>query len=152
MNKINLYGGIDPGTTGGYAILNSSGQCQCLGRFENWKMVRDLLESSKGKYYTVWGLEKVHGFPGMAVPAITSFMKNAGGWEASLEYSQSPYTLIPPRVWQRYILGSFGKGESKLRAFEYAKKRWPELELIKSHTGIIDALCMAEYVRQKQGT
>jgi hypothetical protein len=150
----NTYIGIDPGATGGICAVNAVGDAVFSHKFNQWSAVYTILNRAKehGSVFPgstlVVGLEEVHGHPGMNVKAITTFMKNVGGWERLLDFYKLQHIMIPPARWQKSLLGSFPKGESKIRAFEFAIKRWPELNLTKTNTGCIDGLCIAEYTRR----
>lgn len=142
-----LYVGIDPGKTGGYAAVDEFGYCQSLGRFSNWKEIGITLCQIKGEQCVV-ALEQVSAMRGQGVSSMFSFGANYGGWMALLDYLEVPYVLVPPQRWQKKILGIFPKGESKVRAFEYTRRRFPDLKLAKKDKGIIDSLCIALYIRE----
>ena len=97
-------------------------------------------------------IEKVHAFPGMSAKSTTTFMKNAGGLETLLEVTNTPHELIPPTRWQNAIIGKSSlkgkdkKKDTKKRALEYVRRRFPEVET--KHDGILDSICIAEYSRR----
>lgn len=132
--------GIDPGKSGAWAILNEEGALYDNGAGDCFKCL-----NHKDITPTLTVLEQVHAFPGQGVSSVFSFGANYGGWVATLEILEIPYQLVPPQKWQKAILGSFPKGESKLRALEFAQRRWPTLNLKKKDHGIVDALCIALY-------
>jgi len=143
---INAYLGIDPGSeTGAWAVINTSEHIE-TGTFECFKCFRDSNVISFSNTFCV--LESVHCFPGMNSKAMTNFMTNFGGWQATLELLEISYQLIAPQKWQKQILGSFPKGQSKPRALAFARRKWPKLNLKKKDHGIVDALCIALYAKQ----
>ncbi len=144
-----MYMGIDPGKTGGWAIINEIGNVVACKEFTSFKDVRFAIGEVLGvvhKLFTV--LEHVHSFPGQGVKSMFTFGQNYGGWQAALELLELPYELIVPKVWQKEIIGSVPKGMAKKYALAYAQKRWPELNLKKKDDGIADALCIALYAKR----
>lgn len=143
-----FYLGIDPGESGAVAIIDSDGNPVYTSTFTSFKEFKIFLHLN---HYTAENLfsviEKVHGFPGMNVKAMTTFMINFGGWLATYDILAFPYQLFAPKTWQNKILGSFPKGKSKPTALAFAKRRWPALNLTKDDHGVIDALCIALYGR-----
>ncbi len=146
-----FYIGIDPGKTGGWAVLKQDGSALAVGEFTWFRALPLTLKELLGETYSKRVqciLELVHSFPGQGVSSSFSFGQNFGGWQATLEILQIPYELVPPQKWQKAILGVFPKGESKERAFQFVQKKWPEISFKKKDHGIIDALCMALYAKR----
>lgn len=142
-----MFIGIDPGESGALAFVDAAGfSFTC--KFNGWRAMRDILRPYARTTDSCVGIEKVHGFPGMNVKAMTSFMINFGGWISILECLEIPHVMIPPKTWQKEILGSFPKGKSKPTALKYANRKWPKLNLKKEDDGIVDALCIAQYMKQ----
>lgn len=146
------YIGIDPGVSGAMVVLNPDGSIVSMDNFSGWVQMSSVLRNYEGASDVLVGLEKVHGMPGMSVKSVSSFMANFGGYLALLDCFKVPYVLPPPRTWMAVVLGAFPKGESKPRALAYAQRRWPSLNLKKSHHGIVDALCIAEYLIKTHGS
>lgn len=143
-----LFGGIDPGAvSGAYAVIGSDGVPTFTADFTNWRDAYEFLAPFENCTDILFLLEAVHGNPLRGAKSTFSFGANFGGWEALLQVLNVPYVLIPPQRWQKAILGSFPKGESKNRAYDFATKRWPTMPFKRKQTGIIDALCMALYMR-----
>lgn len=142
------YIGIDPGKTGGIAVVDENGEIIDCSLFSKWLDMSVLLQSgyNSGKSSLVL-LEEVHAMPGQGVSSMFNFGANYGGWVSLLEATQIPYVSVRPQKWQKYILGTFPKGESKIRAYEYVTKRYPKLNLKKKDSGIVDAICMALYLK-----
>lgn len=138
--------GIDPGQSGGYAVLREDSSIVHTENFSSFKYHNSQIASLDGD--VLFLLEKVHAMPRQGVSSMFTFGSNFGGWKALLEISELPYILVPPQTWQKYILGAFPKGESKNRAFDYVTRRYPTLNLKKSKdSGIVDAICMALYLK-----
>lgn len=150
---MNYWVGVDPGKTGGLAVVDHNGKYQYSTQFTDWKThgntLKTLMSHTDNDIAStvLVAIEKVGAMPRQGVSSMFTFGANFGGWISLLEYLSIPYILVPPIRWQKQILGSFPKGESKERAFKYISSRYPELNIKKSHSGIIDALCLALYIR-----
>lgn len=141
------YIGCDPGQKGAWAILGPNDYVK-THPFQSFSQFKTELETYQGSLLV--GLEKVHGFPGQGANSTFSFGAQFGGWLCLLELMRLPHLLIPPQTWQKAMLGSFPKGESKPRALDYAQRRFPNLNLKKSDDGVVDALLIALYVRKEE--
>lgn len=137
--------GIDPGKTGGIAVIDSSGEKMFSQPFTSWIDVKKII-ANYGSESTVC-LEQVSSMPRQGVKSTFTFGMNFGGWIAALEILNVPYILVPPGRWQKAILGSFPKGESKARALSYVQRRYPAVEFRKKDSGVVDALCLALYCK-----
>lgn len=143
-----IYAASDPGKTGGWAVISSDGIPLFTSAFQDWKSIYTLLKRFSDRADFMFALEKVHAMPGQGVSSMFSFGMNFGSWCTLLEVLNISHTLVPPQTWQKVILGSFPKGQSKVRALEFAQRKFPSLDLKKKDSGIVDALCLATYLRQ----
>jgi hypothetical protein len=142
-----MYIGIDPGVTGGWAEISVDGSSIAYGHFkEGWVEIFEKFNTLVG--HRVY-LEKVSASPIMGCTRSFQFGANYGGWLALLEGLKISHTLVTPKTWQKELLGGFPSGQSKQRAFDFARRKWPNLNLKKSDDGIIDALCIAYYGRRE---
>jgi hypothetical protein len=62
------------------------------------------------------------------------------------------FSIVTPQKWQKEILGEFKRGESKIASANFCLKNYPLVNLKigkskKLHTGLTDALCLAEWKR-----
>ncbi len=144
-----IFGAIDPGKSGAYVLVGSDGIPTFTSNFTCWTNVGAFLEPFKNQTEVLFALEKVHGNPLRGSKASFQFGASFGGWEALLQVFNIPHILVPPQTWQKAILGSFPKGESKKRAYSFATKRWPSMNLLVKQDGVIDALCIALYARKE---
>lgn len=61
---------------------------------------------------------------------------------------------VPPMLWQKPIFYGLRKSDAKNRASIFVQNRYPKVNLLKSarcsknHSGMADAVCIAEYGRQ----
>jgi len=134
------YIAIDPGKSGGIAILNEDNieAYKCPPTF---KEMSDLIKSKIDDSYSCI-LEKVHAFPTDARSSAFKFGMNYGIWIGILESNNINYELVMPRVWQK----DFGLPKNK-------KERKQELKTIakgfyqKATLYTADAICMAIWKR-----
>ena len=129
--------GVDPGNlTGHYAMLhNDDGVWTVqITAFKNVTLseffndLKDLNEECDVEAVS----ERVHGFPGMSVKTITSFLKNMGHVEMALAASGIPTRYVSPQAWMKYYGVKKDKGESKTvwkkRLREVLQQRLPSVE------------------------
>lgn len=147
------YVGIDPGATGGIAIIES--------RFEEpakaWRypsdidtamgLLRDIFHDYKPSLVAI---EQVHAMPGQGVTGMFKFGMNYGAWLGALSMYQIPHMLVTPRTWQKAMLDA-GTGETKDRSLNMARRLFPEVELkYKKDDGMADALHLARWARERR--
>lgn len=153
-----IHIGIDPGAKGAIVIREEDGT---LSKFimphkpkegyndvELAKMFR-YIASMPGEKRAV--LEKVHAIHGSSAKATFTF---GGGFKTlcyALVRDNIPFTLVPPKVWQKTMhAGVFGK-EAKVKSLNAARQLFPSFDLRATerskiaHEGVVDALLMAEY-------
>lgn len=149
--------GIDPGKTGGWAAIDAAGKCIDAEAFSNYSDFTARMKLILLDYPVSVVLEQVCAMPPISTGGKKRFAgtqssfvfgANYGGWQATLELLKLPYQLVRPQAWQKAILGTFPKGESKARALAYAQRLHPDLGLKKKDSGISDAICMAHYGRR----
>jgi hypothetical protein len=161
--------GIDPGLSGGIALLDYD----AVG---NLKVAQPMpiptLKSAKtktGRVYDVpqlskifcaWGvlgafatLEKSQAMPKQGVSSTFSIGYGFGVLEALLVAHNIRYQVVRPQQWQKVMLASSNKKNTKEASILIAKRLFPNINLIKDgcrkdHDGMADALLMAEYSRR----
>ena len=162
--------GIDPGNSGGLAILvlGPNGEAQALvakpmpcrpgakGEEVDAREVANFI----GEVYETHGasvvaacVEIVHAMPKQGVSSCFTFGKGYGKVLAVIEVEELPLYLVTPQEWKRSVLA--GLGREKQDAIRFVKNVWPKFSLKKSpkattdHDGIAEAVCIAEYGRRK---
>ena len=146
-----MYIGIDPGVSGGIAVLDANG-----GVVELLKMPstpQDLLETL-GRYRegSRCVLERVGGMPGNGGSAMFNFGKGFGHLQMALLALGIATDEVTPNKWEKsYQLGSSGKytkteWKNKLKA--KAQQLFPTLGR-KITLATCDALLIAEYGRRQ---
>ena len=158
------YIGIDPGQSGGIALISPSGaetapmplhpkdQRKAWGSPIDWMSVFHILKK--------WGtpgasvaIEQVHAMPGQGVTSMFSFGGNYTGLLTILQVLDLEYVLVSPRKWKNAVLGDF-YSHDKAGAVAFCDSRYPDCNLLATsrsrvpHDGMADALCIAEYAKE----
>jgi Holliday junction resolvasome RuvABC endonuclease subunit len=151
--------GIDPGFTGGIAIVDMEGNIHELEpmpiktddvdkKFVDVLIVKELLEEFKPEHIYI---EKVWGMPGQGGGRSFTFGEGYGAIKAVVEILKIPHTLVASTTWQSK-LGLFErkeklkKKEKKQRSVDRVNELYPrEKQLTVKEDGLADALLIARY-------
>jgi len=146
------YLGIDPGKSGGVALVGEDGLVEMfavtpmIGKdYDVREMANILWRQDAGNTLVV--LEKVHSMPGQGVASMFTFGEGYGLWQGMLAAIGLPFEKVSPRRWQKLVpkpTGVKGK-EWKNALMAWAMQRWPD---IPKHSGVCDAALMAEAMRR----
>jgi Holliday junction resolvasome RuvABC endonuclease subunit len=147
--------GIDPGLSGGVAIIRAPTDVTCIvmpvsggevdaGLLAAW-LLRELPRPLSG---TVAYVEKVGSMPKQGVASTFKFGKGYGQVLGMLAALGIDTRLVTPQAWKKQVLA--GTTQDKDAAIAYCRMRWPGIELVqhrcrKPHDGLADALCIAAY-------
>ncbi len=141
-----IHIGIDPGKSGGIAILDE-------GKVATYKLAdlteRDLFELFDSLRFTATvaaHLEKVASSPQMGVVSAFTFGMGYGGLRMALVASGIPFETVTPAKWQR-AMGCLTKGDKNVTKRK-AQELFPNVKV--THA-IADALLIAEYCRRNWG-
>lgn len=137
--------GIDPGKSGGFAIVNeTAGIAFAFDKLTPTDIVKTIKEY-KGNIRTAY-IEQVSAMPKQGVVSVFTFGQNYGWWQGVLTALGIPIERVSPLKWQTYMKCRTGgnKNVSKARAQEI----FPEKKI--THA-IADALLIAEYGRRIRG-
>ena len=143
--------GIDPGLTGGIAVLDSGGVVVRLERFDR----RDLCDvmhevfDALGSTTAHVALERVHARPGQGVCSMFTFGTGYGKIQGWLAAKCIDFELYTPQAWQRPLPLS---SSPKDRVKKWALKNHTSLPFIFAgcrimHQGCMDAAAIADYHR-----
>jgi len=141
MSHQNLYLGIDPGQSGGIALLGDE-------LTEAYKMpateadLRDLLEEY-APYIKSAAIESVHSFPKQGVASSFAFGRSYGFLRGLLIALRIPFREVAPGSWQR-TMGCLTKGDKNVSKAK-AQQMWPKLKITHATA---DSLLIAEYARR----
>lgn len=151
------YIGIDPGKSGGIAIISQYGEPSAWPMPETVRDVWDTV-SALAKWKDVYvsaALEVVHSSPQMGVKSSFTFGHGYGLLEMALTAAGIPWRRVRPREWQAAIgvaktKGNFEDGrnatEAKNKTKAAAQQLFPSLKV--THA-ISDALLIAEWLRRQ---
>lgn len=150
------YIGIDPGKSGGIAIIHSDGSVSvasfCIETY------RDLMAAmSVRPDKCIACVECVHAFSGQGVTSCFNFGMNFGWIQGMLYAFSVPVELVSPVRWKKHYGLIFGRGadkkEIKAASIRKAKELFPCVNLRRSERctkdddGMAEALLMAGWLR-----
>lgn len=135
--------GIDPGISGGLAILSFDKKCYKTAAFKDLTPI-DIVSTLKHQEIKHVYLEAVNAMPKQGVVSMFKFGMNYGWWQGVLNAIGIPIDRVYPLKWQTALGCRTGgnKNISKARAQEL----FPTLKV--THA-IADALLIAEYGRRQ---
>ena len=142
--------GIDPGKSGGIAIINRNkkGAIKCIHAFgcpEDIIEMNELIKKAKkSQSYKsiVCYLEQVWAFPTDGRSSVFKFGMNYGIWQGILCANQIHTKLITPKKWQSYF-GTLQKTKQERK--KELKNLASEQRGIKATLKTADAICIALY-------
>lgn len=109
---MNYFLGCDPGESGAFAIIKSDYTVEIIEDFSTFSRFFEVLTTYKERLSFAI-IELVFIFPGSRASASTTFMKNTGALEAFCEILNIKRDLVPPQKWQKAILGSITRPNTK---------------------------------------
>lgn len=141
---MNTIIGIDPGLSGGIAIIAHDG-VMAWKMPETEKDLFDALKDMAGGTEKVFAiLENVHAMPKQGVASTWKFGQNYGALRMALIALGIPFETVAPGVWQRRM-GCLSKGDKNITKRK-AQELFPGLKI--THA-IADALLIAEDKRRR---
>jgi hypothetical protein len=160
--------GIDPGLTGGIAILDGKSLFRrpmpLAGGLIDIQQISDLFTEHSGDLEHVF-FEDVHALFNSSAGATFSFGHGVGLIEGCLVAKRVPYTKVAPKAWQKEMFQGVPmvtktvKGKKKVdckaMALVAAKRLFPMDSFLaterstKPHEGMIDAALIASYGQRK---
>ena len=151
MNKELIYIGIDPGLSGGIAILNQDGSVkEVVAMPDTPRDIYEFLFSYKEDSRCV--LEDVgHGMPGQSSKATATFARHNGHLEMALLALGIPTEKVTPQKWIKVYQLKKKKEQDKNEWKNILKAKAQSLfpQLGKKVTlKTCDALLIAEYARR----
>lgn len=153
--------GIDPGTTGAVAFVDSRGSCVVLdlptlpipgdGKIRRrisggglFSILRNHCPIGEPAFCFLEGVHAIGNFSsnGNAIQTQGSLMRSSGAIEASLEIARIPFDFVDPKRWK----GFYGIGSDKSEALQCARRLYPLADLrLAAHHNRAEALLMAHY-------
>jgi hypothetical protein len=158
-DQLKAWIGIDPGMSGAYVLLDELGYTAIL----DWV---DVLTThfNISIWMGLWNvvgtwMEKVTITPGDSKRSGATFMKHVGEWQAVLQMLGLPYNTVRPSTWMMRRVPA-KKSRTDKPSIKYVMDNYPQLVKPASIGGILgpkgglkdgrtDALCIAEYARER---
>jgi len=141
--------GIDPGQSGGIAILWNDRDATTLKMPETERDVWEAVRFDFGSKAFAF-IEKVHSMPGQGVASTFKFGVGYGGLRMALIAAGIPFVEVTPQGWQK-ALGiparkkTETKAQFKNRLKSHAQQLFPDQQVT---LATADALLIAEYGRR----
>jgi len=137
------YIGIDPGASGGVAVIWANGDAAAWKMPETEKDLLDMLRDLTASNDVSAVIETVHAMPKQGVVSSFKFGMSYGGVRMAAIASGARVSHVTPQKWQRELqcLTKGDKNVSKRRAQEL----FPSLKITHATA---DALLLAEYARR----
>lgn len=143
--------GIDPGKSGGYAVLNE-GRIVIAKAWDDTEFISAMQYVADQPVSTIRvALEKVNAMPHQGVTSMFNFGVSYGFIRGVLQAYGIPYQLVPPGVWKR----EFGLSSDKQKSIDVCRRLFPDANLLptprckKPADGIAEAILMAEFARRR---
>jgi len=157
--------GIDVGLDGACVLIDSEGSIvsktvmptiktakkRILDLSALYQWIRSEDEAHKIKHCYI---EKVHAMPGNGAVSMYNFGYTAGVTEMCIAALGIPYTMVTPLEWTKKMhLGLSKDIGPKERSLIVFKRKYPGVSFVlterstKHHTGLVDALLIAEHGR-----
>lgn len=135
-----IFIGIDPGQSGGVAVLNGYGVPLCVNSVKDRtpREVANLLGLYQHASFAT--LELVHSMPKQGVASSFKFGRSFGMLEGMLAALGIPYALVSPSKWQQ-TLGCLSRGNKNVTKTK-AQQLYPAVTV--THA-VADALLIAHY-------
>lgn len=155
--------GVDPGKTGGFALVNEkrlieeSFMTPRIGKDLDLGTMRDKLKEIQDNHFVdMVFIERVTSMPKQGVASMFSFGRAFGMAEGILKALDFPIEYVTPREWTRNLQKGMKQDESaKIRSQKLIKRLYRQTELNKITTmyrgeprlrdGLIDAVLIAEF-------
>ena len=143
-----IFGGIDPGQTGGIALLFPDNSVEVYP-YTSTKLIdicKCLVDSNSSVCVAV---EKVHAMPHQGVSSTFNFGMGFGRILGILEALNISYELVTPQTWKKYI----GVTHDKKTSIRKAQFLYPEVSLLPTkrcrvpNDGMAEALLIAHYLK-----
>lgn len=150
--------GIDPGQKGAVVALTEDRTPYSIAVMKDscWfaDHISELQKEASLKVY----LERAQAMPSNGAVSMFNYGKHYGELMGVLVALCVPFETVPPTVWTKEIHRTRSKNENpKARAVDAARRLYPgqcltdpdSTRATVPHTGIVDALLIAEYGRRK---
>lgn len=138
--------GIDPGQSGGIAIVDPTGMPWAVKMPETERDLWDMIREAKtwGSFETHAVIELVHSSPQMGVKSAFTFGGNYKSLRMALIAADIPFREVRPQAWQK-AMGCLTGGDKNITKAK-AQQLFPGIKV--THA-LADALLLAEWLRRQ---
>ena len=136
--------GIDPGKSGGVAIITRNCQATAHKMPATERDISDLIDSCRQGNVIAY-IEKVHSMPRQGVKSTFTFGQNYGFLRGCLISYNIRFVDVRPNQWQKYLQCQT-KGDKNVTKGK-AQQLFPEMKITHATA---DALLIAEYARRQE--
>lgn len=147
------YIGIDPGKSGGLAVVIEGATPYTFPMPETdgelWATICDISKMCDGN--VIAAIELVHSSPQMGVKSAFTFGQGFGSLRMALTAARLSWREVRPQVWMKEM-GCMTKGDKNV-SLQRAQALFPVAEWPKTKTArlaIADALLIAEWLRRQR--
>lgn len=155
--------GVDPGKSGGFSIIHSSGVYQCpVTEDDATKQIIispmvEFLKLHRDKIKIAY-LEDVHAIYGCGARSTFEFGRSKGIKEGIMSTLSIPIVLVKVRDWQKQMWRDIDNSlkDPKAKSILSTKLYFPEVNMLMTkrskvpHLGLVDSLLIAEYGNRQQ--
>lgn len=138
--------GVDPGVSGGLAIIQPDGLAVAFSLSNMTERdIYDVFSAVVLENTCMAYLEKVHAMPGQGVTSMFSFGQNYGFLRGVLVATHTPFIEVTPQAWQKKLgLGGLSPERSQRKKLlkQKAQQLFPYLKVT---LATADALLIAQY-------
>lgn len=160
MNSGIKYCGIDLGKKGAIAMLNELQElvyCSPIPVIKSSKSVWEYDLNQIVKIFRLWkpNFTMIEQPLLLGVSGKKSYFNSGfalGLFQGIILTHELKQDKVIPRIWQKNILGSFNKGDSKQASIQFAQLQFPAYDFRVGknyHDGKTDAVCLALYCYRK---
>jgi crossover junction endodeoxyribonuclease RuvC len=103
-------------------------------------------------------IERAQAMPKQGVSSTFSIGNGYGSWKGILAALRLPFEIVSPQTWQKVMFSGIPvNGDTKRASAIVAQRLYPGIDwrrstrARKTHDGLTDALCLAEYGKRRLG-
>jgi len=144
--------GIDPGQSGGLAVLGEEPQAMPMPLYGKEIDAQTIAVWLRKQAPHLVVIEQAQSMPKQGLVSTFRFGMHFGVLIGIVETLGLPFRLVRPQVWKQQVL--IGTARDKDAAIQHVRRAYPTIDLLPKgkrvpHDGIADAVCIAEWGRSK---
>jgi crossover junction endodeoxyribonuclease RuvC len=151
-----IYIGIDPGKTGGIAIISECGvdaitPMIIAGKDIDLAATAEWIDYHVDEDHAICYIEKVSAMPKQGVTSMFNFGFSTGAMHGIVATLGMPRYMVTAHQWKIKVLAGLDWKGNKGAAIDFCRRAYPDISLLateksrKPHSGMADALCIARY-------